>query len=100
MAGSFGQCPTWRNPFASGEGWGAWKAVTGRDNAASFQTHEAGYFSLGCSGVQGVFQTGNKSKNVLYQACVHTGSLEEYWVSDWMITCYCSIVIRIIKVIN
>lgn len=52
MAGSFGQRSTWRNPFASKA---AWEAVPERDNAASFQTQGAGYFSSPCSGVQGVF---------------------------------------------
>lgn len=78
----------------------AWKAVPRSDNAASFQKQAASYFSPGRSGVQGVSQTGNKCKNVLYQVCAGMGSLGEHWVSDWMITCYCLIVIRIIKVIN
>lgn len=75
------------------------KAVPGRDNAASLQERPSGYFSSACWGIQGVFQTGNKCKNVLYELCVCMGSLAEHWVSDWMIT-YCLIVIRIIKVIN
>lgn len=80
---------------------GAWKAVPGRDNAASFQTQAAGYFSSGRSRVQGVSPTENKcKKNVLFQVCVRRGSLVEHWLSDWMITCYCLIIIRIIKVIN
>lgn len=74
--------------------------MPGRDNAASFQTQAASYFSLGRSGVQGVSQTGKKLKNVLYQVCVCMGSLVEHWVSDWMITYYWVIVIGIIKVIN
>lgn len=78
MAGSFGQCSTWRNPFASeGRRWGgeasARKAVPGRDNAASFQTQAAAYFSSGRSGVQGVSQTENKCKKkcALPGLCLH-----------------------------
>lgn len=85
-----------------GGGWGgcACKAVPGRDNTASFSNAGSlGYFSSGRSGVQGVPQTGNKCKNVLYRVCVGMGSLVEHWVSDWLITCYCLIAIRIIKVI-
>lgn len=45
-------------------------------------------------------QETSAKKNVLHQVCASTGSLVEHWVSDWMITCYCLIVIRIVKVIN
>ena len=74
--------------------------MAGRDNAASFQTQADGYFSSGVQEFKVFLRQETSAKNVLYQARVHTGSLVEHWVSDWMITCYCLIVIRIIRVIN
>lgn len=76
-------------------------SARGKITRKSLQTQAARSFPSGHSEVQGFFsETGNECKNVLCQVGVPLGSLVDHWESDWMITCYCWILMRIIKVIN
>lgn len=100
MAGGFGRCLYLQKSICIGGGLHG-KQCQGEITPHLFRRKAAGYFSSGAFRSSRYLSDRKQVQgNVLRPVCACTGPLAEHRVRDWMISCYCLIVIGIIKVIN